>query len=112
MERSRGEVVREVFKMASRDDVNNIKTPAEVADLIQKVTLPYFGGNFEDMVSALAQSDNGPSYQTPVSVWSLIQHIDNRAPFLGSALSVVAIKEGVTPPPCPTQGAAPSVTLG
>lgn len=93
-ERTRGEVIGQVYRLSE-----NTTTPADIADWIERDTLPYFKGDFEEVVSALDGARNGPSYHgNEPHVWQRIHSIGKRNGVIGHALATMAINKGLDMP--------------
>jgi hypothetical protein len=95
-EKTRGEVL-----LAARRAIHDAKSPADIVSWLETDTLPFFKGNFEAAVEAIAGADNGPNYQgAQPDIWSRITSMDvKKAPYLASALTAIAINKGIEPPP-------------
>lgn len=93
-ERTRGQVIGAVFSVS-----NETATPADIADWISRDTLPYFKGDFEQVVAAIDAARNGPIYQGKgPHVWERIHSIGDRDGNIGRALATLAINKGIDMP--------------
>ena len=94
-QKTKGEVIGAAI-LVSRE----AEKPHQVADWIRAETLPYFRGNFHDVVDTLAGSGSHAGFQgNQDSTWDRIQAIGQRNARLGDALTAMAVEHDVALPP-------------